>query len=358
MKWNKAFIPFTILFVITVLVSVREISKAVYIKEHYTTVSVRMKTEEITEDEVRSALEKEKSVGMTAIPEITAWSQQNDQEVGNTELGRVVKTSIIVVSGDISLTAPMSLLHGNYPYQEDFKGCVIDAETAYQLYGMEDAIGNTLNYKDKEYYVRGVVKTLSSLLILPGDNETQYTNLEFIYPDQERGEELAAGFLLQNDFPKDYLLIDSNLYGNMQRSFLVLPTWIFYFVISWIILRFLWKRRRDVKSRTVVICGAAGMIGVLGYGILLYQYTGNPIYIPEKLIPTRFSDFDYWSAQLLRMKEQVKNIHYVLPNNRDILLEKVTIQTVPNAISLLLLYLTFLLSCRNLMHGRETEYRL
>jgi hypothetical protein len=84
----------------------------------------------------------------------------------------------------------------------------------------------------------------------------------------------------------------------------------------------------------------------LGFGAILIQFTGNPFYIPEKLIPSKFSDFDFWTKQYKEFQQQLNQMRYLVPNQKDILLEhELTGLPLSDAI-MLLLFSTFLLHIR------------
>lgn len=349
MKWNKRVIISAVLFLAAAGFSAMKLQEAHYIQSQYTTVSARINPGGIKESGVMNATAMEKGRGSEKIPEITAWVQLNEAEIKNEVLDRTEKLRIILFAGDMKVTAPMSLIRGSYVCGEDKKGCVIDKASAFRLFGTEAAVGNTLFYQNRYYYIRGVIKTIAPVLIIPGNSQTVYTNLEFYYQgrNKEQGEALAGEFLLQNGFTQEYVILDSYFYGRMLHSALILPVWIFFLLLCSLFMRYLWKRCRRLKPFYTILYCSIGLICSIGYGMLLYQYSGNPVYIPEKLIPTKFSDFGFFSELGRRLKEQLQQYRYLMPNPRDVFLEQRITGLGYNLIIILMLYISLMISCKS-----------
>lgn len=345
MKRNNNILFFALFLIIAFGFTAGRLLEAQYLREQYTTVSIRFKTEGVTEDFIKNALENEKSRGALNLPEITAWTQLSEAKAENPGLNRSVQIPVLYVAGDMSLTAPMTLLYGNFVYREDKRGCVIDMDTAFKLYGTEHAVGNRLSFQGIDYYIRGVVKTKDSLLLLQkNDRSEKYLNLEVVYPNKEQGESLTEDFLLLNNFPSNYVILDGYFYGRMLGTLFALTIWVFFVVVCFGIMKILWKKKQNLKGKRFLWYGVASIFIMLGYGAILYQFTGNPFYIPEKLIPTRFSDFDYWGEQYKLIKEQLRQLQYLIPNQKDIFLEKEANRASLNIAVAVLLYIICLLS--------------
>jgi hypothetical protein len=347
MRWNKS-ILLSVLFLITAVgFTVLKLEEANYLREQYPSVSIRFKTEGVTEDFIKAALVNEKKRGSERLPEITAWSQLSEAKIWNRSLNRYVQVRIVLVTGDMSLTAPMTLKFGNFIYQNDFKGCVIDSYTAFKLYGTEKAVGNRLLYQGRYYYIRGVVKTTDPLLLLQEKDSTkEYSNLEVVYQNREQGQALAENFLLQNNFPQNNVVIDGYFCGRMLQALLILPIWLFFVAIGFGFMKSLWKKKQDLKLHKFLLYGVIALFIIIGYGCLLYQFLGTPFYVPDKLIPTKFSDFDYWGEQYRLWKEQMKQLQFLMPNQKDIFLEKEIVRAPFNFIIMILLYIIFSIHIR------------
>ncbi|SHO54213.1 ABC transporter permease [Anaerocolumna xylanovorans] len=347
MKWNKRILLAAVFFIAAAVYSVIQLIGADVIKQQYTCVSVRFQKDGVTEEMVKTALDKEKERGTLGIPEVTAWSKPYETRVKNNSLNRSAVVRVQIVSGEMSLTAPMTLLYGNYAYREDKKGCVIDSRSAFLLYGTENAVGNNLSWDGKEYCIRGVVRTTDALLLVQGKELLEeYSNLEVVYQNREQGEELTNAFLLNNNFPPDYVVYDGWFYGGMIKSALALPVWLLLAAISLWIIKTLRKKKSNLTQKAFLLYAAASAITIILYGSILYQFTGAPFFITDKLLPTRFSDFGYWGEQYRLMREQWRQVQFAGPNGKDILLEKELIETPLTVTVMCLFYLVFCLQVK------------
>lgn len=272
------------------------------------------------------------------------------------DLDRSVSVRINMVDGDLSLTAPMNLRYGNYTYQGDKKGCVLDSDSAFHLYGTENAVGNKLVFHGTTYYVRGVVKTTGHLLLLQASKSTQkYQNLELVYRNSEQGEKQTQEFLVQNGFPLKFVLVDGCIYGKMLNEIMILPVWLLFGIVGIWLMICLWGQKKELGRNRFLLYQAISILLFAGYGSILYQCIGNPFYIPQKLIPTKFSDFNYWLKQYYQMKGQLVGLRYLQPNLKDVYFENAILKVPLNLILTIILYLAFLLQLKLFISSRNQE---
>ncbi len=347
MKRNKDRALFVLIIFITAWFTITKIQDASFLRSQYSAVSVRLKTGTVTEGDLKAALEKEQDRKSSSLPEVTAWMRIAEGKVKNKDLNRTQKVSAVIVTGNMALTVPMSLISGNYVYREDKKGCVIDTKTAYALFGTESAAANIVTYEKKNYIIRGIVKTDYPVFLIQGDNDRkEYSNLELTYKEEERGEALAEEFLFQNGLAADYVMIDGYFFGRLIYSLITLPVWIFFFFAVYEILRRYKHEKDKLTPKSFILYGSLVILIIIGYGILLYQFTGNPFYIPEKLIPTKWSDFDYWSKQFELIKNQIQQIRYLTPNPKDIFLVDEILKLCLNIFVIVVLHMFIFLYVR------------
>lgn len=343
MKRNKCFVILSVILLISILFTWYTLTRASFYREVYTGMGIRMKSSAgVKEDDLLKALEQEEKDNPGQVPSVTAWLTKG-AKIENTFLNRKVKVMAVVTAGDMRHTVPSSLIEGNYVYREDYKGCIIDSATAYSLFGSLRVIGNQLSYNNKSYYIRGVVKASVPLVMIQGFRQSQaYPNLEFHYKSNAMAEASASAFLQKYGLTGSYTGIDESFYGRALSSFLVLPIWLLYAFISFFSFRLFIRNRRELKP--VSFLGLAGifLLTVLGFGSLLFQYGGSPFYLPEKIIPTKWSDFDYWINLGKTIKQQISDMDYLTPNPRDILLKKGLSNLWLHCSLLILLYLHLL----------------
>lgn len=340
MKWNKYRVLLVLLIAITVWFTASKIKEASFIKNEYSTVSVRYGTGGVNEQIISNALKNEKLQGNSDIPEVTAWFWIKEAEIKNRNFNRTQKVSVVITSGNMALTTPMKLVRGNYVYRQDKVGCVIDTNTAYLLFGTEFAVGNTVTYDKKDYVIRGVVRADYPVFLIQGSGDKmEYSNLELGFMDKERGETLAEEFLLGNGPTGNYVIIDGYFYGRIIYSLISLPVWLFFFFGGYEIFKIFYSYMNKQKPGHFILYSSILLLILAGYGFILFRITGNPLYIPEKLIPTKWSDFDYWSKQYQLIQNQILKIRYLTPNPKDVYLVDKISNLLLNIIVMFLLYM-------------------
>jgi hypothetical protein len=349
LKQNKNKLWTLIFLLLVVIYSVQQICSAAFYKSSYQTVSVRLSGSGVTREQVENALSLEADRNSEDIPELTIWKQCDQADVRNIDMGRSVPVMPVLVSGNMSLVVPFQLVSGNLMYEEDKKGCVLDSATAYKLFGTENAEGNTVTYQNMDYYIRGVIKSADPLfLIQQGGANLKYSNLELSYSDKERGEEYARNFMVQNGLDSDFIIIDGYFYGRMINAILVLPLWLLVLAVFLKLVKQVLDIRRSIScSRFIVFVGVCLFL-LIGLIYLLYQAVGIPFYIPEKLIPTKWSDFDHWENQYRLIKNQIRQIRYIPPNSRDVPLVDELMKLPYQFLLMIILYVNVFMQGRNL----------
>lgn len=347
MKKNRHIYFFCLLLLATIWISANYLKAGSFYKEYLTSVSIRLKGGGVKEEELKKALEQEETMG-TQVPGVTAWNLIKEEKVKNTYLNREEKVTAFLVSGDMKLASDASLICGNYVYKEDYDGCILDSDTAYSLFGTVQGVNNRVFYGNNSYNIRGIVKSRIPLIMIQGkDPSLEYSNLEFQYESTSLAERKTTDFLARYNLTDDYTCIDGYFYGGFLHSVLGLPVWASYIIVSISLLRkiFLWKGSVDKDKFLYYLC--FGVI-IVGYGVLLYQTGGNPMYIPEKIIPTRWSDFDYWTRLFRSTEQQIEQIRFLPPSPRDLLLEEGLLTLKLRCTLLNILYIVVYLVGKNL----------
>lgn len=321
LKRSKNKILAALLLLVTAVSAFLQFQDSAMFKERYQAVSIRMNKNGVTVQELESALKGETVRGTSDIPDIAAWNWCDKAEIEADKLSRSVTVTPVLVYGNMSLVSPMTVNRGNFVYSEDKQGCVIDSKTAYRLFGTVKAEGNTITYQKSCYYIRGVVQSKYPMfLIQAADAAVEYKNLELLYRNRERGEEFAQDFMYQNGLGIDFHTIDGYFYSRMIRTILSLPLWLFFLAVAVTMIKIYLQHKTHGIKPGYLVYGLIGLLVLTGYGIMMTGFAGSPIYFPEKLVPSKWSDFDYWSKQYANIKEQLLQMRLLAPNPKDILL--------------------------------------
>jgi len=288
-----------------------------YIEENYQSVSVRMKGVTVAKQVLLRALENEEKKGTADIPSITAWNRSEKQTLKNEELATKASARIIEVYGDMKQVYPMTLTEGTLPYSEDYEGCVIDENSAYELFRTSSATGNFITYQNKKYCIRGVIKAEEPMMLIhiyQGNNT--YSNLELEYEDKENGGQLAENFISQNSLADtaSYTLIEGSFYARTLKLFYRIPAWFLGFYMLYRLMKCIWKRR-TLPLQVVILLLVFMSVWLVLQWLMEFQF-----YIPERLIPTRWSNFTFWIEKFTAFRNQLKQITYLTPVPKDVIL--------------------------------------
>lgn len=321
MKWNRNIIGFLLISLITGWFTVFCLLEGRNLKKQFETVGIRFTEEGITAKNIDNAIKREESTSLNMPPEITAWKSVQGIVIKNKYLNRVQTVTALLIKGDMSAVISMGLVSGSFVYPGDSRGCLIDEKTAYTLFGTRSAVHNTLDYKDKQYSIRGIVKTSIPVIMLQEDSPSEkYPCLEVRYKNMENGQDNARVFLSKNGIIDNYILIDEYFYGRLLYGLAVVPVQAFYIIVAGLFLKgVIAEKKRQAGYRLYVYIVIMLFLIIAGF-VLLYQIIGNPVYISGKYIPSKWSDFDFWVTKHKEFKAELLQLRYLNPNIKDVLL--------------------------------------
>ncbi|MBE5967481.1 MAG: ABC transporter permease [Lachnospiraceae bacterium] len=288
-----------------------------YVVEHYQSVSIRMKGGTVSQRELMQMVEQEKENKNQEFAGISAWNQVENQSLESDRLGTKAEVRLIEVYGVIEKVYPVELISGYTPAADDAEGCLIDEATAYKLFRTADSVGNALVYKNKTFYVRGILRCSEEVcLIIPGSEEKNYSNLELTFTDGDNRGQLAADLMRQYGSTGGYTLIDGYLIAKSLSLVYRLPAWLLGFILLYDLLAVLWKRRR-IPLQVIALVLIIVCLWPLLFWMMEYEF-----YLPQQLIPTKWSDFSFWSRKYAAFLEWKEAMAYIIPSYRDVLLKK------------------------------------
>lgn len=312
--WNLLFLLLGVLCWIFAIHSQKQI------EYYHGSVSVRYAEPILTENKIQAALEAMSISKEPNIPEVTLWKRTEKVEIRNSSLGRTARCNLIEVNGDMSELFPGILLEGGYLFQEDFTGCVIDSETAYQLFSTLDVIGLILEYHDTEYIIRGVLKTPGYNFMVAVSNDpdkvTGYDCMELRFAEQEEAQALAEAFVFAYDLAEPSAYINGYLYQELSKQLISIPLWLFAFWLLWIYLRIVYSYRASIP---LLLLGAGTFIAL---AFIVLKLVNFQIYIPSAIIPSRWSDLDYWAILWSKIKASLADREQIMQYYKDVVLRK------------------------------------
>ena len=251
------------------------------LRENYQSVSVQLQGEPATKEQVRTLLEEEKEkYGMEEakdegrekqqeeqvsrldrvkkVPEITAYEKEEHMKVSNMKFGKDKNVVKYLVYGGMNQILPVQIYSGNYVYENDYEGCMLDRDTAYALFGSLDIIGQQVvidekiinkntesdsgssqgdevtTIKQREYYVRGILDTNHPIFMVQSrDDKTEFHYLQFDYGNSSRGREYVEQLMMVYPLGSSAAIVDQNLIVRLLGNVLFLPWLVAGIVIIW-----------------------------------------------------------------------------------------------------------------------------
>lgn len=320
-----------IIILVFFLVSIQK--NVLFLNEHYKTVSIRLEKDPVTIEKIKKINQDLAEAENTTIHELVLWNTEKNIAIENPVLERECMVSKIGVYGSMQATIPMELVAGNYVYQQDKNGCVIDKNTAYRLFGTIDIIGNEIKIEKNFYLIRGVVDTKQMVFLFQNqDQKDLFYNMEIVFSkiNWEEGLQKAKALLYQYNLGTNAVFLDAAIYANTIKHYEAIPYWILYLIMVILILSHF---KSCIKKNATCECKADKkkyvrvwfliticMMILIGYGILLLCYFENPCYLPQQWTPTKWSDFNFWVKTAQDIKENFMSIRYIMPNVKDVLL--------------------------------------
>jgi len=215
----------------------------------------------------------------------------------------------IVFSGDASLVWPSEYLNGAAPGLTDPDGCAVSTALAWQLWGGYDVVGKALEIDGDICLVKGVFKGDESLALRSvGDEETgwSFTAVELTGGPSGSNRSDAQSFAVSAGLgvPDSVLL---GIPAFLASLFASLPLLILFgYWLSVCLSRF-GKHRAAMKwiTFTFIIIIAVLLPGILNM-------------LPDRVIPTRWSDFSFWGALIRDLSGDLHEYLTLTPKQSDV----------------------------------------
>lgn len=194
--------------------------------------------------------------------------------------------------GDLALLYPaLRFAHGAYPPAGE-RGCVIDQDTARALWGDDNAVGAELVLDGAVYTVAGVLAGAKSMVLV---HTRQYAGFAPAFGHLLPGEtayarQAALDFLTALGQPEPTLLLDLGWAASFLRAVALLPPLLLCAGIAFACLELLpgfGHLRWVLLLPVVALCG---------------RLLGAPLPFTPAMLPTRWSEFSFWSERWSAME--------------------------------------------------------
>ena len=264
------------------------LSLASWLTRQYDGLSVRYTQPAVTQKDLLRV------IGETPEGELhvrAAWTRDAGLQTAGFELGTQTQLRRIQAYGDMRAIAPMQLLSGAFPVEDDAEGCLIDAASAWTLFHSTDATGAKVMLDDREYIIRGVAEMYEPAMMIRSE-QAAYENLEFAAQDPDGAKQSLETFLYRCGNADDYVIVQSGLAVRVVRGAVWLPLWIAAAGVMAALVRQGWKAQERPARRAFFL--AAGIV----LGTLLCWGVVSNFYWPQSFLPTKWSDFSFWGKMI------------------------------------------------------------
>ncbi|MFI3177353.1 MAG: hypothetical protein R3Y67_07685, partial [Eubacteriales bacterium] len=168
-------------------------------------------------------------------------------------------------------------------------------------------VGLELMYEEKAYRIKGIFASGDYRVLVTGDVMDQYTVVELV-----EGESIDT-----------FLMPSVIIYGRDMVGLLVvasnLPLAFLGLAACFYGIRLLWKQYPFLKEWGWLL-------------LLLIVAISIPTlldYAPSWILPTRWSDFGYWSTLLEHMSIRIEEWFYLQPTWKDVRIKEIILQVIP-----------------------------
>jgi len=261
----------------------------------YGGISLRFEKNPLDVDSLAEIYERQKAAGTDS--KLAAWRQDYNIKIQDPALGAGIESDVIFMWGD-----EKDVL-GSFGGE----GCAMSCDKAYELWGSRDVLGKNVNVGGAKYQVTSVINNIPGIIAVRKDNYEK--DMKFVSLDMkpQSGEDESVRmeeFMLQNSKTADSTINYSDLLS-LAGNFCGFPALTISALMCGKILYGIYCCRKNEKGcRTI-----AYYVFFLSSWICICIYSGSIFFeIPSSFIPTKWSDFDFWSALIKRCAEALNGL--------------------------------------------------
>lgn len=262
-------------------------------------ISLRFETNPQDIENIVELRSRQKEAGTDS--KLTAWRQDYGLKIEDRDLGLRIESDVIYMWGDGK----------DLPDTYGASGCVISGDKAYELWGSRDVLGKTVYIDGVSYKVTAVTDSMRGIIAVKRDDYE--TGVKFVSLDMEpksnRSESNESDarieeFMLQNSYGADSSINYSALLS-VLGNFPVLPALAISALMS---VRILSGLYRAVKHKNGYMAIAYHAFFLILWVCICFFAGSFSLEIPGNFIPTKWSDFDFWSGLAERYKGDLRGL--------------------------------------------------
>lgn len=216
--------------------------------------------------------------------DVLFFAEKKNQYVENSAWLRQTRTTAVEILGDSTLLFPFA-----YPLEPgDAHGCLLGEESAWELFGGAEVVGEEIVYEGRTYEIRGILPG-RNILVIEGGEEAGFSfagiwGETLLQKDKRIGELQNLGGIFLTEVPLRF-------YGTIVRTEIVITAALLYGLAGFLICR-RFREKKGVKKAVLlaaVPCAVAGIVFALS--ITAYK------------MPDKVSDMSWWGNYFTQEKK-------------------------------------------------------
>ena len=233
---------------------------------------------------------------------LTFWAEQT---VPASSMTRSAEAKQILFDGEAMLACPAQYVYGRFPVTAG--ECAVSSAAAEALWGARNVIGLEVTISEKTCTVVGVFSGSDRILLNPGTGDWTAAELHSI-PSGADGWKYGRDYAMQFGLPQPDQVLWGSGFAYLASVLPWLPLLLCGFWAAAFFLRWLWKR-----SHTAFLLTLTGL--AFAFVLLLPRQLSG---LPAWLIPTKWSDFSFWSNLSNSLVERFYDYLAIAPKVIDV----------------------------------------
>ncbi len=226
--------------------------------------------------------------------DFAAWTQQNGIWL-ETEFGSGEEASAVILCGQSEVIFPESV----GLQAEDLSGCLIDEKTALTLFGSANVVGMPILYNGTEKTIRGILRDVENTVVLQtAEDEMGFPYVTVRCNSQQSRRQVENEFMARHALNGKVIRMET-ISGIANVLTVCFPVAVGVWVIR-MAVRVLRKRTGAVRKngadkkdgrfeRMMALCVCTAAAAACCWVLVTH------LRIPADMIPTKWSDFSFWS---------------------------------------------------------------
>lgn len=228
-------------------------------------------------------------------PLFTIWGEEKEVSIHNPDLNREKKAGVLTVCGDSRLVWDS----GSWLDMEDAKYCLLTEDLGLSLFGGTELVGQKVQIGECIYEVKGILSEIeNTAMIQTGPNlESVMNKVSVEIPKGREQSDVLRQLSIRLGVSEN--AVNFGLYRTWAKAVaMILPCILGASIFFQMIRKACAFRHRPVKLFKLLLL-------LIAFCILFFWITEFLPDIPKEMIPSRWSDFEFWTELWEQKKAEI-----------------------------------------------------